>query len=635
MGNTIVKVINSQERSVIEHPTGLCLKMDRGVFPSDSKLTITDDTGSKLKYANRSFRVSSDEHSVKPMEISIRLTYKPDTQSTNRELIPFMEIKEEDVSYLLPGKIQEKIIRGKKQYHLTALWDVFKNDREIIIGDGTITAAANVKRVFHPVQHQFKIHQSLMEQDTNGNSRRRNENGEPCEEEPQNFYPACYPASWASLCNSYRMTPKSPRRVWETGTPTERNPPPNEFGDFFATWTMGTNPPGNRGNPPPATWVTDWRANPANSTPENVVMEAWIFPETTDAEELKDRAFLIKNVLLREVGGHSSKTFPHPVRMGHGGHGWVIVGVDEKGFWDHALAEDSWSFSSYCLWEKAPWLDKARAHGISFPVRSWVLKPEERRLGCINLEGSSDRNKMKRVRFWDVHTGLDMNTINWTPHTETDPGYLWIRGKEPLTCHGFPERDDPTFDPNLGHTIPQPLNDFGNCPNCNSIKEGCRFCRLRLLLPFWVHNTTLDENVTYKVDLYFWSKYQRWLSLKAKSLPETSSSQDDELYCGFDIKIRDGIKKGRWIDYNLPGPLPGEYFSIQALVDTKQGLERPEPWNSQGFAWYVDLHKNQLNHGSIHGIRLVLTCGQRSSKPICLVQDVKQIWFRVGHIAPY
>ena len=230
---------------------------------------------------------------------------------------------------------------------------------------------------------------------------------------------------------------------------------------------------------------------------------------------------------------------------------------------------------------------------------------------------------MKRVRFWDVYTGLDANIINWTPHTRTDPGYLWIHGNEPLTCLGFPES---VYYPDLGHTIPRPINNFGHCPTCGNSGDGCSRCRLRLLLPFWVHNTTLDELVTYNVDLYFWSKNQRWVTLDATSLPEENSrTGEDDLYCGFG--------GDRWVEYKLPGPLPGERFSIQAIEDANPRLPRPEPWNSQGFAWYIDFHRNQLTYG-VYGIRLVLTCIERSAEPLCIVQDVKQIWFRVSDPAP-
>ena len=502
-----------------------------------------------------------------------------------------------------------------------------KNSMKAKRNDGVWFYPIKVKRVFHPVQHQFKIHERAMEQDADGNSRRRNEDGDPCDSpNPQDIHPACYPASWASLCSSYRMTPLHPRRRWEMGTPTELNPPPNEFGDFFSTWAMGTERPGN---PPRVTRVEDWQANPTDPTPDSVIMETLTFPATADEEEREERAALIKSALLRKVGGQISLfrivLHSRPVRMAHSGHAWVIVGVDKNGFWEHALARDAWAFSNYCLWEEAPWIDDGRAYNITFPPDDCALKPEERRLGCINLEGSSD--KMKRVRFWDVYTGLGANIINWTPHTRTDPGYLWIRGNEPLTCLGFPES---VYHPDLGHIIARPIQNFGHCPRCGNSEDGCSRCRLRLLLPFWVHNTTLDELVTYKVDLYFWSKDQRWVTLDAKPLPENSRNKENDLYCGFGVT---GLGFDRWTEYKLPGPLPGERFSIKAEPDPETALSRPEPWNSQGFAWYIDFHRNQLTYG-VHGIRLVLTCIERSAELLCLVQDVKQIWFRVSDPAP-
>jgi len=634
MKDVIRKVVSSRKRTELEHPKGLRLVIERDVFPRDSEVEIIADTKVKLTYADSTFQASSTEVSTKAMDISIRLDYEPSTLSKFDKPVPFVEINEAGKSYLLAGKLLERIVGKQKEYYVVALCEPFRKVLDVSIGGGVFLYPTEVKRVFHPVQHQFKIDQSRMEQDADGNSRRRNEDGDPCDSpNPQDIHPACYPASWASLCSSYRMTPQNPRRRWEMGTPTELNPPPNEFGDFFSTWAMGTDVPGD---PPRVTRVEDWQADPADPTPDSVVMRELPFPAVADEEALEERAALIKSILLREVGGQLPPLTgvvvnPRPVRMRHSGHAWVIVGVDKDGFWEHALAEDSWAFSSYCSWEYAPWkaIDDGRAYWISFPPDDCALKPEERRLGCINLEGSSDR--MKRVRFWDVYTGVDANIINWTPHTRTDPGYLWINGNEPLTCLGFPESG---CHPDLGHIIPRLIQNFGHCPSCDNSEDGCSRCRLRLLLPFWVHNTTLDELVTYKVDLYFWSKDQRWVTLHAKPLPENSRNKEDDLYCGFGVT---GLGFDRWTGYKLPGPLPGERFSIQAIVDDKPKLTRDEPWNSQGFAWYIDFHRNQLAEGNefVHGIRLVLTCYEKSAEPLCIVQDVKQIWFRVSDPAPF
>lgn len=629
MKDVIRTVVSSRRRTELEHPKGLRLVIERDVFPRDSEVEIIADTKVKLTYADSTFQASSTEVSTKAMDISIRLDYEPDTLSKFEKSVPFVEINEDGKTYLLPGKLQERIVGKQKEYCVVARCEPFRKELDVSIGGGVFLYTTKVKRVFHPVQHQFKIHQSAMEQDADGNSRRRNEDGDPCDSpSPQDIHPACYPASWASLCSSYRMTPLHRRRRWEMGTPTDLNPPPNEFGDFFSTWAMGTDVPGD---PPCVTRVEDWQADPADPTPDSVEMEeppvTFLAIADDDEEALEERAALIKSVLLREVGGYvpsvGSVFHSRPVRMAHSGHAWVMVGVDKDGFWEHALAKDAWSFSSYCSWENAPWVENGRAYWISFPPDDCALKPEERRLGCINLEGSSD--KMKRVRFWDVYTGLDATIINWTPHTRTDPGYLWIYGNEPLTCLGFPES---VYHPDLGHIIPRPINNFGHCSSCGNSEDGCSHCRLRLLLPFWVHNTTLDELVTYKVDLYFWSKDQRWVTLDANSLPDRAKSIDDELYCGFG--------GARWANYKLPGPLPGEHFSIQAIEDDEPTLTRDEPWNSQGFAWYIDFHRNQLAEGNdfVHGIRLVLTCYERSAEPLCIVQDVKQIWFRVSDPAP-
>jgi hypothetical protein len=45
-------------------------------------------------------------------------------------------------------------------------------------------------------------------------------------------------------------------------------------------------------------------------------------------------------------------------------------------------------------------------------------------------------------------------------------------------------------------------------------------------------------------------------------------------------------------------------------------------------AWHVDFSKSQLKHATVHGIKLVLVCTDPEDDAHCVVQDVKQIWFK-------
>ncbi|MBK6931363.1 MAG: hypothetical protein IPH12_11045 [Saprospirales bacterium] len=630
--NEIHQVVDVLKSTKIVHPGGLILVIEPGVFLRDTAVEILEMEQRKLAYASRSFLISSTELSNKPMEIWVRLAGSDlkhiEAKRKDEKTVPFIEINHAGEPSLIGGRMHEHTSGKQKEVWVIARCEPFQDHHRVSIGGGVLVYPTQIKSVFHPVQHQFKIHQLYMEQNDLGFSRRRDSAGNACHPHdlrPQRFYPACYPASWASLCSAYQLTPLHPRRAWAMGTPIERNPPPNETGDFFSTWSMGTEEPGD---PPPVTRVVDWQAIASNPTPDVLTMESVRFPLASGAGSLATRAELIKCILVREVGGQSPPTYltvnPRPVQMNHAMHAWVIVGVEENGFWEHAMNPDSWAFSSFCSWDQAPWITDGRAHNIYFPPAACALKPENRRLGCIGLEGSSDFNRMKRIRFWDTYTNVDSTVFHWTPHTRTDPGYLWVRGGEPLTCFGFPETP---FDSDLGHSIPRPTQEFGHCWHCGNSAGGCKYCRLRLLLPFWVHNTTLDELVTYKVDLFFWSKDQRWVSLQPNLLPATASNRNDDLHCGFHGRY--------WNDYKLPGPISGQQFSIQATPDTNAAPSQPrDTWNSQGFGWYIDFHRDQLRLGGIHGIKLLLTCIFRGDEPLCQVQDVKEIWFRVTDPGP-
>lgn len=617
LGKDVVsKVVRPRQRTRLEHPNGLRLVIGSNVFARNTKIGVMVDTKAKLAHAGYAFRVSSTKVSARTIYISIRVEYKPHAQSAAEKPVAFVEIQQSHKSRMVAGTFREHLVGKRKEYWVTARCALFKEERDVSIGGG-LFFHYETEFVFHPVQHQFKIREQLMDKYADGSCRRRDDLGGDCVSASQNLYPACYPAAWASLFSAYPMTSLHPRRQWEIGTPTETNRPPREFGDPFSTWVMGTNPPGAS---PEATRVEDWVDDPGDPTPTPVcdVDGALIVEEFSldDGLTLEERTALIKNVLLEVVGGDA----PRPVRLYHSGHAGVVVGVDKDGFWAHAFGDNAWNLSDRRSWDKASWVDDEvhRTYWIAYP--DCPPKPQAMRLGCITIAGSNDVSGS--VRFVDVRSscldvdGHFVDTINWSPHTETDSGYLWIQGNTPLTCEGSPRfLDHPILGPILGHGIPMPM--FDPCIACGDIEGGCGHCRLRLLLPFWVHNTTLDESLTYRVDLFFWTKDDEWVPIGANSI------QHDEYGGHYGFK-----EENWWADYALPGPLPGEEFMIEARPDSLSSRDRSKPWGSQGFAWYVDLHRRQLKY-SVHGIRLVLTCLESSYTHEPVKQDAKQIWFHV------
>ncbi len=620
---------------------GFYLTIAKDVFDCDATVEIAEYSTRSLTHVESTFRVSSTVTSDKIVEVAIRLKYEPSIPSPlEGDAVPFVEIKEGGDSFLTAGRLQKRTVDNQAEYCVMIHHALFK-EGTVEIGGGVLTPVIRIKPVFHPVQHHFKINETQIDKYANpvGGSTCRRSGSENCQNpSPQTLYPACYPAAWANLCSSYRMTPLHPRRRWELGTPNESNPPPNESGDFFSTWAMGTH---DIGESPLVSRIEDWQADETSPTPIRHLIHQQPFRlEEGDPDENKitRRATLIKNYLLRVVGGVDISNYvpglrpPRPALVRHSGHAWNVVGTEKDGFWSHAQNPEAFKFSDWCLWRHARWLkneieileagnDPHQYYYIHYP-RECALKPIERRLGCLNFQGSGDN--YNHIQFVDVNYPIpDVNAdavtvINWTPYTKADDtGYLWIEGNVPLTQYGLPEtRHEYLWDRVFGRKIPQPALDFGHCSYCASL-DGCKWCRLRLMLPFWVHNTTLDQLVTYRVALEFWSKDQRWVSLEANHIQAAS----DGNYHGF---------PGLTTAYpSLPGPLPGELFSIQAEPETSEEPGRKHPMNSQPIAWYIDFHKDQLVPEEIHGIRLVLRCIEAAEEPICLVQDIKQLWFRV------
>jgi hypothetical protein len=135
------------------------------------------------------------------------------------------------------------------------------------------------------------------------------------------------------------------------------------------------------------------------------------------------------------------------------------------------------------------------------------------------------------------------------------------------------------------------------------------------------------------MDLHFWTKDQEWadISDKVKLIQPSRVVDGEEYYDEFP-------DEATGFDWPVPGPKPGMPFAIRVKEDSdpNQCGRSWESWSSQPIGWYVDFHRDELVPGEVHGIRLVLTCIETQARfntlpqPINLVQDIKQIWFRMN-----
>jgi hypothetical protein len=373
-------------------------------------------------------------------------------------------------------------------------------------------------------------------------------------------------------------------------------------------------------------WRIDHRAISVSYLIEkrNNALKVYVCDLTLE-DAMRERARLLKAYLNRVVGGAGSwhavaGIEPKPVYIHHKGHGWNIVGVDARGYWSHGQSPTE-ALSAWTDWENAPWANEAMESRYYGTYEVWKpkncrLKPEGKRVGSISTVGSG--GKTNRIQFVDLPSG---KSIDWTPHKElssVEIGYGWIEDGCSLNARGIPnEFPIGLWDDELGYRIPVPENDYEHC-SCNR-EDGCSRCRTRLHLPFWVHNTTLDQRLRYKVDLHYWAASGRWLSLDAHGMEPRA----DGTFAGFPDWYPD--------KYDLPGPQPGEAFEIAATPDTTPDIEtKSHPLNWQPILWRVDFHKDQLKKWNTHGVKLVLTCLDN-----CLVQDIVQIWFKTQIEAPY
>ena len=463
------------------------------------------------------------------------------------------------------------------------------------------------KQVFHPVPHHFKIGDLGRYDD--GSCRRADSNN--CTDwAPQGIYPACIPAAKASLYSAFQLLLPEEQRRWHMGTPRNHNPSPDEDGDFFSTMSVGA----MRDNKPSR--LEHWLSG------EQIELVTIQF-DLSDYISVEERAVNIDEAVKRYVGGTDGISVvalkPRPLYIQHRGHGWIIVGVEKDGFWSHAQNPESAGLSDWCTWENAPWRNSGTGEHnqpwfqIIYPLNC-SLKPREKRLGSFSMWGSG--GNANNIQFVDLPGG---NSIDWTPNFRASSegvGYVWIEDNVPLNRDGIPiTRIEGVWYDDLGQCVPVPAIDFDECPCSN--QEGCSQCRLRLHLPFWVHNTTKDELHRYRIDLKFWNKDGRWVSHEAKLMQPLD---DGTTYPGFPRPYH-GY-------YSMPGPRPREVFEIQAQPDETDRAGGRHPYSWQPVGWYIDFHKDQLTYYSIHGIKLILNCADVNPELNCYVQDVVQIWFR-------
>jgi hypothetical protein len=624
MSRAITAVLKSGQESDIAHPSGIRVRAMAHDFAADAEVEIEAGHGPLLANLSDAFRVRSSTPSKGALLISISVDPSRLAAHKGQKRVFFLEIRTGRRTAIVSGRLREKAGYGLAGPVIQGHY-ALPDSEDVWVAAG-VFAQPSVRRTFHPVPHQFKNDEANLEKDQNGACRREGTEmvgGQgPCLDAhggsaPQDFYPACVPAAWARLFGAYRLVhnttaPESAeRRRWAIGTPTNPNPDPDEDGDWFSTWSIAGTPAEARFDP---LRVEDWRDGAARPVDPEVVPFEFNPTIVDSATKIDERADRIDGALKALVSGPGASP-GGPVWIAHDGHAWNIVGVETAGYWSHAQNNDANCLSDWCEWDRSDWRAREKTLADPHPIfwigylRGCELKPVEKRQGSITMWGSGGTKD--HVRFIELPASAPAS-IDWTPHTKAPAGYVWMAKDVALTLDGFPRSvTTGTWDDELGYRIPLPPRHFGEC-TCRS-EGGCPSCRVRLQLPFWVHNTTLDELRTYKVSLLFWTHQQRWQSIAA-TLPAAGTAP------GFAADVPG--------DYgNMPGPRPNEPFQILAAPDPDPDPGAvPKPWNCRPIAWYVDLRKDQLHPWSTHGIRLVLTC-----LDTCAVQDVKQLWFRTRH----
>lgn len=626
--NEVKKTIQPLQDGQIEHPDGLLVRIPPKAFSrrtlvkvSPTKPLPSDKSDVALTNLGVTFQMSSSYPLEKQVDVAFRVQASVAQDMEAKNGVAFVEVRSGLSSTLTAGKLTKRVENGQTAYVIETRM-ALPHHIGMTLSPGYLTPVT--PSVYIPIPHHFKIWP--LDRYVDGTCRRAGTtliDGSCREPTPQNIYPACYPAAWAKLYGAYRLVLARNKRRLEIGTPHTPNPSPDEDGDYFSTWAMGTDPIGAT---PEAIRVEDWH------TGERVEVREIRFPLREDIpveEAIEERAELIKRSLQSLVG-----RFRIPVFMAHAGHAWNVFGVDQQGYWSHGQNPSADNLSDWCRWDRADWLENElelaadpdeQPHDwfvIKYPTNC-RLKPPTKRLGSIALQGSGDT--IDYIRF--VELG-DFPSLAWTPfispgHPEIS--YLWIESAVPLDRDGRPMvRHDDTWNDALGYRVPVPDNNRGDC-DCHN-DEGCPRCRTRLQLPFWVNNLTKDELHRYRVDLYFWTAGRRWVSINAVPIQSLATPVGGRTFPVFPDWYPD--------KYELPSPGPSQEFEIQATPDTTaQAAGKKHPLNWRPMAWYIDFSRNQLEYNTVHGIKLVLVCADREGNARCVVQDVKQLWFRTCAVA--
>lgn len=636
-------VVKRDQGGEVLHPDGLRIQAPAEAFASDAAIKLIKlgkpiEAGNILAALGNSFWIHSTVASRKDIHFSVDIEAEEIQHLVLDACRFFFEIREERLIRVVSGRLKVQRHNGKSAYAIETHFGLPEHTG-VSIAAGVFTPVTPSNVTFHPTPHQFKI--SGLDLHEDGTTCRRAGTWKVDEEcwgpkpyhRPQTLYPACYPAAWARLYGAYRLV-LGQQRQWEMGTPQCPDPPPDETGDYFSTWSMRTDV---IGQVPLAMRVEDWHTGTLVRVDPPVSFEfGFEDPDTVNEDAIRERAENIKDTLVALVGRHGSSA-GKPVYIDHSGHAWNIVGVEEGGFWSHGQNPETQSLSDWCTWEHADWLQgelELLAAGttphdkftIRFP-QNCRLKPREARLGSIAMWGSG--GKANNIQFIELSSGT---SIDWTPHMlARSAGYVWIEDGVALDYEGFPaDRTAESWEDDFGFRVPLPMNDSRQC-RCDS-PDGCPNCRTRLQLPFWVHNTTKDERLKYRVDLYFWASDGRWVSVDAKVMQLFDSAGDLDCSVELPERVFPTFPIEYPCDYDLPAsiPRPREVFEISATPDVSEGRAgRGHPWNCQPIAWYVDFRRDQLINcdsvmlPALHGIKLVLTCIDS-----CTVQDVKQLWFK-------
>ena len=610
----ITQTIQYKVGGQVEHPDGVSVRIPARAFTKNSVVKVNcvaperlDEPGIGLTPLGNTFQISCSNPLGK--EVAVAFVVRADVvrRLEAEKGHAVVEMNHGCESTLVSAPLKKQTGQATTDYVIEMKLELPRL-ADAVLTPGYVVQPAVSSYITMP--HQFKI--SPLDVDEEGHCRRAG-SGDCDDPKSQSIYPACYPAAWAKLYSTYRLVLPPVKRRLEIGTTYAPDPSPDEDGDYFSTWAMGTNPIGAT---PQAFRVEDWNTG---GPVEICELRFPLEPGVPLEDAVRDRAELIKRSLLSVVG-----RFHLPVFIAHSGHAWNVFGADSNGYWSHSQNPDANCLSDWCEWGHAEWLEGELAlvanpdkephasYVIKYPVNCQV-KPRNKRLGSMSFSGHY-------ARFIEL---IDRDNLMWTPFISPerpDISYLWIESSAALDRDGRPStRRVDLWDDALGHMVPVPEKERRAC-TCRKA-DGCPHCRTRLLLAFWVNNLTKDELHHYRVDIYFWTATNRWISMDAIAVKPTDGHAGTQ---------RLPVFKEWYPDvYTFPSPGPWDEFALEATPDTSPvpfGDRHPLNW--QPMLWYVDLGSNHLKHFTVHGIKLVLTCTDPEDDAHCVVQDVKQLWFK-------